>query len=172
MDGRPALVIPHANDDEPPNADAYLAQANADAARQDGFDAGDAETTGIRGENIPEPGRNVFDRPDAGADVKSKSEENVKQEALPMTTKEVIAAAGGGGDVGVLGVAAPVVGGTSAERKDDLVKEKDVMDEGMETTTHAAGVEKEKPVDVKLPGEAENEVKNAAEGFHTEEIRR
>ncbi|KAG6890668.1 hypothetical protein C0992_013340 [Termitomyces sp. T32_za158] len=169
VDGRPAIVIPHDNGDEPLNPNAHLAQGHADPVRQDGADAGDAGTTSVRGENVPEPGRNVFDRPDAKVDVKSKVEELVVQKALPTTTtKEVVVVAGGGGDLGA-GVAAPVVGGTSAERKEGLVreekeKEKDAMDEM--TTTHPAGVEKEKPADVEPLTEAEHEVKKAAEVFH------
>ncbi|KAG6861432.1 hypothetical protein C0995_000272 [Termitomyces sp. Mi166 len=181
-DGRPAIIVPHGIDNEPFNPHDHLAQNNADAARQDGGDAGDSETTGVRGENVPEPGRNVFDRPDAGADMKSKNEEHVPQEALPTTTKEVVAVAGGGGGVDV-GVAAPIVGGTSAEKKDGLVKEKEDItqedknsskeDSGTTTTeTTEAGHEKEKPVVAGPLGEAEHEAKKAAEELFPGEVRR
>ncbi|KAG5337065.1 hypothetical protein C0989_010950 [Termitomyces sp. Mn162] len=165
-DGRPAIVIPHGDDNEPLKPYAHLVQANADA------DAGDSETTGIRGENVPEPGRNVFDRLDAGADVKSKNEEHVTQEALPTTT-EVVAVTNGGGGVSV---AAPIVDGTSAE-KDGLVNEKDVTvkdsedKESSTTTLQSTEVEKEKPVVAGPLGEAEHEAKKAAEELFPDDVR-
>ncbi|KAG5723925.1 Dolichyl-phosphate-mannose--protein mannosyltransferase 1 [Termitomyces sp. T112] len=165
-DGRPAIVIPHGDDNEPLKPYAHLVQANADA------DAGDSETTGIRGENVPEPGRNVFDRLDAGADVKSKNEEHVTQEALPTTTEVVVVANGGGG----VSVAAPIVDGTSAE-KDGLVNEKDVTvkdsedKESSTTTLQSTEVEKEKPVVDGPLGEAEHEAKKAAEELFPDDVR-
>ncbi|KAG6806713.1 hypothetical protein H0H93_002550, partial [Arthromyces matolae] len=68
-DGRPPIVVPHGDDNAAANPNGNLAQQNVDAAaRQNigaaGAGAGDPETTGVRGENVPEPGRNVFDAPE------------------------------------------------------------------------------------------------------------
>ncbi|KAG6910171.1 hypothetical protein DXG01_012620 [Tephrocybe rancida] len=183
-DGRPAIVVPHDNE---PN----LAQGNVDPVHADGGD--DNETTGVRGENVPEPGHNVFGADEV--DVKSKND-HAPPEPLPTTTeREIIAVAGGGG-----GVAGPVIGGTSAEVKKEEVKKQEVKKEEVkkeevkeavkENTTETAATKEEttttppaaaepatevpekKPVPAGPLGEAEHEAKVAAEELFPDEVKR
>ncbi|KAG6840022.1 hypothetical protein C0991_009532 [Blastosporella zonata] len=166
-DGRPAIVVPHGNDNKPFDPNAHLAQNQVAG--------GDSETTGVR-ENVPEPGRNVFDA-DEVADVKSKKDDRAAPEALPTTTeKDILAVAGGGG-----GVAAPIVGGTSVEPKKDEVKDVPVKEndaaETVAATTTTAPSTKDEPVAEKKVapagplGEADQEARIAAQELFPDEAK-
>ncbi|GLB33233.1 hypothetical protein LshimejAT787_0101175 [Lyophyllum shimeji] len=138
-DGRPPIIVPHDNGQDAFDPNGNLNQLHVDPgakAHHDGGEAGDAETTGILAEGVPEPGRNVFDG-NAGAEVKSKDKKEQAPTEQPPTTaeKEVSTVAGGVG-----GVAAPIVGGTSAEAKKEEKKEEPVKEKD-------AGTEKEKAKD-------------------------
>jgi len=174
--GRAGVVVPHDNKAAMPD----LAQGPGanDAVYVD------SETTGIRVEGVPEPGRNVFDA--NGGEVKSKSDMDhlpPPADALPTTTeKEISAVVGGGGGGG--GVAGQVVGGTSAEvRKEEPEKAKQqteatTTEPVKDTTTNTSkapeddattsaventNTKKEKPVVAGPLDENQQEAKKAAE---------
>ncbi|KAF5372030.1 hypothetical protein D9615_008123 [Tricholomella constricta] len=196
-DGRPAIVVPHGNEKEPFDPNALLAQNNKvdpvvknDGGAEAAAGAGDSETTGVRGEGVPEPGRNVFEG-DAGAEVKSKSkgEKDLVPpvEVLPTTVKEISAVAGGAAGGGVVGA---VAGGTSAEPKEEeKIKDEEAQTQtqttdttettdattelstaATETQTEAESQtqEKKRPVPAGPLGEAEQEAKMAADELFLE----
>ncbi|KAG6805578.1 hypothetical protein H0H93_004468, partial [Arthromyces matolae] len=120
----------------------------------------------------------------------SKNEENANAnanaatapDALPTTTKEVIAVKGGAG-----GVAAPIIGGTSAEKNEvrekeaplDPVIEKKEEEDGTSSDTVATTQTTEAQQEAKKNepaagpiGEAEHEAQKAAEELFPGEARR
>ncbi|KAG6811963.1 hypothetical protein H0H92_005067 [Tricholoma furcatifolium] len=155
VDGRPAIVVPHDDEDDLD----YI---------EDGEEGNDSETTAVLLENIPEPGRNVFDGK-AAADVKSKADGPAPApvEAGTTTEKEVVPAPGGGGGGG--GVAAPIVGGTSAEVRKDKVAEAPIEQESKVEVDSEA---EKKPAPAGPLGEAEQEAKMAAEELFPDEAQR
>ncbi|KAF5372032.1 hypothetical protein D9615_008125 [Tricholomella constricta] len=192
-DGRPAIVVPHGNEKEPFDPNALLAQNNKvdpvvknDGGAEAAAGAGDSETTGVRGEGVPEPGRNVFEG-DAGPEVKSQSKGQVPPvEVLPTTVKEISAVAGGAAGGGVVGA---VAGGTSAEPKEEKIKDEEAQTQtqttdttettdattelstaATETQTEAESQtqEKKRPVPAGPLGEAEQEAKMAADELFPE----